>query len=161
MKKYFGSIKKSIDRGMITVGVKSANMLEINKIKGYITTLSDQKEQMIMEMGKKVYEMYIHEELDLEEIKLACSGIMSIDKKIEEKMDEMKAIEVEEEEILQGMKNEGSIVCTCGQVVPKDAKFCTACGKQLKEEKSNVCQCGNSLPKGAKFCTKCGKKVLE
>lgn len=56
VKKYFGSIKKSIDRGMITVGVKSANMLEINKIKGYITTLSDQKEQMIMEMGKKVYE---------------------------------------------------------------------------------------------------------
>lgn len=161
MKKYLDSIKKSIDKGMITVGVKSANMLEINKINGYISTLLDRKKDMVSKMGSNVYKMYLQDVLDLEEIKKDCSSIMAIDKKIEEKFDELEAIKIEEEEILKGKEDEDNVVCTCGQVVPKEAKFCIACGKQLKETKDAVCECGNPLTKEAKFCTKCGKKVLE
>lgn len=129
MKKYFESIKKTIDKGVITVGVKSANMLESNKIKGYISTLEDQKEQMIKEMGKKAYEMYVHDSLDLEKIKESCLKISSIDEKIEEKEKELENIQKEEEEIL----GEKKAVCECGSPIPEGAKFCTNCGKKVSE----------------------------
>ncbi|MCX7600221.1 MAG: zinc-ribbon domain-containing protein, partial [Armatimonadetes bacterium] len=49
----------------------------------------------------------------------------------------------------------------CSAAVPREARFCTQCGKRLKStQQAATCpKCGERLPAGAKFCPECGSKV--
>ncbi len=50
----------------------------------------------------------------------------------------------------------------CGNRMPQDSKFCSACGASKPVEQSNnwKCSCGNDNA-GGKFCSNCGKKRPE
>lgn len=50
-------------------------------------------------------------------------------------------------------------VCTCGNHMTGNAKFCSECGGKKPEEQTDQwkCSCG-SKNSGGKFCNNCGKK---
>lgn len=48
--------------------------------------------------------------------------------------------------------------CECGHENPKNAKFCSECGKPQKKEKA-CAKCGFVNSEQAKFCTNCGEKL--
>ena len=47
---------------------------------------------------------------------------------------------------------------SCGQLNPKNSKFCLACGKPFGP---SCAACGQSLPPQSKFCNACGEKVAS
>lgn len=153
MKSYLESIKKEIDKGVLSASVKSSTLLETNKIKSYINNLNSKKETMFKVMGEQIYELYINKELEMDKVNNFCLEILEIDKDIKSQYLELEKIKKKEEEILG--KDSDEIVCSCGQTLKKDAKFCTSCGEAV----AKVCECGTQLDVGAKFCTNCGKKV--
>ncbi len=58
---------------------------------------------------------------------------------------------------------EGAEACACPdckQAVPREAKFCPACGHQLLVFQQ-CSQCGKNLPASAKFCVQCGRQVEQ
>jgi len=50
-------------------------------------------------------------------------------------------------------------LCTCGQTLPADSRFCPACGTNLVNTGSRCPSCGGQLGPGARFCKACGSPV--
>jgi membrane protease subunit (stomatin/prohibitin family) len=48
----------------------------------------------------------------------------------------------------------------CQQTIPKEARFCPACGHQILVFQQCP-HCGENLPTKAKFCIQCGKEVEQ
>ncbi len=46
----------------------------------------------------------------------------------------------------------------CGEVVSANARFCSACGKEIIRKKF-CSSCGQEVPFGARFCSACGNKI--
>jgi len=46
----------------------------------------------------------------------------------------------------------------CGNVIPKDSRFCPLCGHQQLVY-SQCASCGKNLPPNAAFCPRCGQAV--
>ena len=128
----FGRIKRTIDKGVTTVSVKSTGLLESTKVKGFISSLTDQREEMIKDLGNIVYSLYSNDNLDKEQIIQKCNEIKLIEDKIKEKQIELERIQKEQEEIL-GNNGQGSAVkCECGAVLQAESNFCVKCGKKIK-----------------------------
>ena len=53
------------------------------------------------------------------------------------------------------------ICSTCGQDIPREARFCPRCGTaQQEEQKERFCsQCGTKQAAGAAFCHNCGHRL--
>ena len=49
-------IKNTFSKGLTILNVKTANFLEINKIKTYITTLQTEIDTLKMELGSELYQ---------------------------------------------------------------------------------------------------------
>lgn len=62
---FFDKIKESIDK----VSIKAKETIEINKIKGQISKIQEQKRKAFEELGSIVYEMLGADNLELEKLK--------------------------------------------------------------------------------------------
>lgn len=159
MKSYFESIKEGIDRSVVNAGVKSANILEMNKIRGYIRMLEEKRTEKKVELASEVYNMYRKDSLSINDISSFCREIEIIDDQIIEKSKEAEDLKKEEDEVLrretEAEKKKEVINCSCGQQLPMESKFCISCGNKMER----ICKCGKLVPEGAKFCISCGQKI--
>ena len=58
--------------------------------------------------------------------------------------------------VKEGVSEQDSIICSCGNRNEKDDKFCSSCGKPLHA----VCpKCGKIVDINDKFCPECGEKL--
>lgn len=129
MSTIFNKFKKSIDKGVATVSVKSNSMIEINKIKVHMDSLTDRIARKKVELGETVFNLYLEDIPNDEVVESLSEEIIELSNQLEEREKEIQAIKEEEEEIL------GS------------------------QDKTHLCSCGNQVPEGYSFCTKCGAKV--
>lgn len=130
----FKKLKKTIDKGVATVSVKSNSLIEINKINVHMNSLVEKIANKKVELGEMVYRMYIENNPDQEAIAALCQEIIGLKEQHKEKEKEIERIKQEEVEILGTDKTE--IKCSCGQIIPEEYSFCTSCGAKVAQEDS-------------------------
>lgn len=171
-----GRLKESIDKGIVSMSVKSSTYMETEKLKAKSGNVTEKMEVIIHELGAGVYGQWKAGTIDNGYIEQVCLRLKGLEDTVMEYQKQIEDLEREKEKILTGdtedgylAGQEGAVRCVCGRWNPPEAKFCTGCGKTLEREpegkSSNVpgiCGgCGRELEAGAKFCSGCGKAVKE
>ena len=169
-------LKKGLDKSIVSITVKSSTYLEIEKLKAKVSNVEEQILKEKQNLGMDLFEQWkatgeINEDL----IKTTFALILEQQKEIASYQEEIVKAEAEKDKIL----NEGSapvqstqpadgVVCTCGTVNSKEAKFCKGCGKKLEEvkqeevkteEKKYCPSCHAPQDPGARFCGECGTPI--
>lgn len=168
-----GKIKESIDKGLVSVSVKSGTYLETEKLKAKVSHVQEEIRNLKMEMGEKVYGQWKGGTVDASYIDMTCGVIQGKEEEIAQYQKQIDEITLEKEKILGGENRTetgtapaGGIQCSCGKVNAPGARFCKGCGRKLEEaaapqpQVSTVCpQCGAVLEEGARFCCECGASI--
>lgn len=167
MTEFFDKLKEGIDK----VSIKVKETIEINKIKGQISKIQEQKKRAFEELGSIVYEMLNSDNLDTEKLKEKTEAIKEFERQIKEKEQEIMEFQTKAQKEIEGLKSIHK--CECGAVIPEGSKFCVKCGKKIeiieeqtvkseqKTETAPHCECGAVIPLGAKFCIKCGRSLIS
>ena len=167
MKKITSLSKKATEAVSDTyklVSDKTGDIVKETKNKFNISDKNDEINEMYLNMGKTVYEMYINGEEVGDVFFKECKKIEKISKEI---------IEIKKTILY----NKGLRTCdNCNENISLDSKFCEHCGtkqnkvkiKQEKEENKEeskevivdkVCpECGTVMDIKSDFCKKCGHK---
>lgn len=123
---FFKNISKTFRETMGTVGKKTDEFVEIQKIRNRQGQLETRIENNYQEIGRKVYARYSNGEAFDEQTAALCQEIMRMEKEI--------ALCKE-----QAAEKKGLVICpSCSASVPKEASYCMHCGTQLpvkQEEK--------------------------
>ena len=122
---FFGNLSKTLKKTVDTVGKKTDEFVEIQKIRTRQHVLEDQIEKNYQDIGQIIYNRYLNGEAFDENLAGICKDITDLEKEIADCKDEVA-------------NKRGRVVCpACGANVPKDAAFCMCCGAAMpvKEEK--------------------------
>lgn len=168
----FGKIKESIDKGIVSVSVKSSTYLEIEKLKTKVRNTAGKMDIAASEMGAAVYSQWKDGSVNMEYIGTVCTHIKELEEEIAGYQAQIGQLEQEKAQILggdgtvAGAAGRGNgITCVCGCVNEQEARFCINCGKPLlkpeeREDTTRVCpSCGIEVERGARFCCGCGKSL--
>lgn len=139
-------IKNMFSKGLTTLNVKTANFLEINKIKTYISTLKGEIEALKLELGAALYENWKAGDAP------ATAEMEEKLRLIQEKEELIAAQEAEAERLAEMEKQilgeadkpaapaasepagDPVLVCpNCGQVYDRVFKFCRKCGTRMNQ----------------------------
>lgn len=107
MADFFAKLKKSFDKGVNTVSIKSNTLVEINKVKSEIHTLNTNIQQQKNELSNKFYSMYLQDEIDVEACKVFCEHIKELEAQVGEKEREIEGIKAKEEILLAEANKKG------------------------------------------------------
>lgn len=155
-------LKKSIDRGIVSVGVQSTTYLEIGKLRSRIGVLEDSIQQKKAEMGSGAYTYWKNGEDIAPYIEKISRDIWNLEQEIERHREKIAGLQAEKERVLSAndkVISTESVLCSCGEPNELGAKFCCACGKNLSSEMEmeGVCSaCGAHMAAEARFCQSCG-----
>lgn len=170
--KMFGKIKESIDKGIVSVSVKSSTYLEIEKLKTKVGNTAGKMDIAASEMGAAVYSQWKSGSVNMEYIGTVCTYIKELEEEIAVYQAQIGQLEQEKVKILGGDEAVpgtagcgNGITCACGYVNEQGARFCINCGKPLlkseePEDTTRACpSCGIEVERGARFCCGCGKPL--
>ncbi|WP_270807529.1 zinc ribbon domain-containing protein [Clostridium fessum] len=139
-------IKNTFSKGLTILNVKTANFLEINKIKTYITTLQTEIDTLKMELGRELYQNWAASETPVSE---AMEEKLNLIREKEVQIAEQKRAEaalLEQEKQILGetaqpaapvynnpsMPENPVLICpNCGQVYEQPSRFCRKCGTRM------------------------------
>jgi len=151
----FDKFKKSVNRGITTISVKTQGSMEKSKITMHIDSLEKEIEKTYSVIGKEAYAVWESEEKDFSALTEKFESIRETKEKIEGLKAEIESIAAKNNEILGKMGEEaeaeamaatqvvgaaqpvamqaaGNIVCpNCGQTYDTPVKFCRKCGQSL------------------------------
>lgn len=134
----FNRIKDSIDRGIVSVSVKSSTYLGVEKLKTKVENVTIELGNAAAEMGAAVYEQWKAGAVSMEYVENVCGHMKKLEEEIEEYQRQIQELEKEKQKILGG-EGQGNVKQT--------------------EEQNNVCVCGLRNEAGARFCIQCGKPL--
>lgn len=97
---FFSKFKKSLDKGVNTVSIKSNTMVEINKVKSNTTTLKNTIQAKKMEIANNFYDMYLEDAIEIEKCISICEEIKNLEAEIKVKEAEIEGIKAKEEILL-------------------------------------------------------------
>lgn len=170
----FEKIKESIDKGIVSVSVKSSTYLEIEKLKTKAGNTAGKMDIAASEMGAAVYGQWKDGSVNMEYIETVCTHMRELEDEIAGYQAQIGQLEQEKAKILGGdgtvagaAKNCNGIACECGCVNEQGARFCVSCGKLLlkpeeKVQTTRICpSCGMEVEAGARFCCGCGKPLEQ
>lgn len=126
---------------------------EVGDIEKQLTSLSEQRRDLMGDLGESLYEVVLSNRELLE-------GRESIVQRIQELDRQKKALEDEREELEKQKLNAiaTSEVCPqCGYPLVRDALFCVNCGVRLRRCDS----CGSVVSSNQRFCATCGHRLQE
>lgn len=162
------SFFEKLKHGAAEAGKKAQVTVEVNRLRMQTSSLRKEIQQLYAQMGEAVYKQL--ENGQQGELPEACIAMaQEIDQK-------RKDIALVEQKIME-LKNEAN--CTeCGQVNPRDSKFCSGCGSKISVESETgepkmveapsadialetvkCVSCGHELSPDKKFCGNCGKSL--
>lgn len=168
----FGKLKENLDKGIVSVSVKSSTYLEVEKLKTKAGNVLEKMKMASSEMGEAVYNQWKSGGIDQGYIEAVCSQIKEMEDEVEGYRNQIKELEHEKDKILgkggtepERAETLSGIFCDCGCQNESGARFCMQCGKELKapkepEETRMVCpSCGMETEPGARFCMGCGEPL--
>lgn len=168
----FGKLKENLDKGIVSVSVKSSTYLEVEKLKTKVGNVTDKIKATSSEMGETVYKQWNSDGINQEYIVSVCGKIKEMEEEIEGYRNQIEALEQEKNKILGkgGMERErpeldNGVACACGCINDAGARFCMQCGNELKAPKEpegtgRACpSCGAIAGPDARFCRGCGKPL--
>jgi hypothetical protein len=91
---FLSKAKESIQKGVSVASVKGKEAVDVQKIKGQIKKLVEEKDAALQELGSRVCEMNEAGTFDQDDIKTRCTAIAELTSQI-------KALEEEEQQIHQ------------------------------------------------------------
>jgi hypothetical protein len=162
-----GKFKKTLDKGVATVSVKSNEFIEITKLKTQNTTLEKEIDFLKTQLGAAYYSQWKSDQVESSSLEELCNDIKTKEDTIESNLEKIDDLQKENVQILGAHAQTGTVTCTCGKENSSAAKFCISCGNKLEVQPETVqsesldmkaCTCGNMVKKTAKFCSKCGNK---
>ena len=119
---FFGNLSKTLKKTVDTVGKKTDEFVEIQKIRTRQHALEDQIEKNYQDIGQIIYNRYLNGEAFDENLAGICKDITDLEKEIADCREDVA-------------NKRGRIVCpACGASVPKDAAFCMRCGAAMPEK---------------------------
>ena len=119
---FFGNLSKTLKKTVDTVGKKTDEFVEIQKIRTRQHALEDQIEKNYQDIGQIFYNRYLNGEAFDENLAGFCKDITDLEKEIADCREDVA-------------NKRGRIVCpACGASVPKDAAFCMRCGAAMPEK---------------------------
>ncbi|WP_151075055.1 zinc ribbon domain-containing protein [Flintibacter sp. KGMB00164] len=155
-------LRNSLDKGIVTIGVKSSTYLEIGKLKAKIEAVKSNVDKATFELGNSVFSYWVNNdgEIDCRRIEEACKNISELQREITRYQGAIEELEAEKARVLSGENgslSSNTVTCSCGQINEQGAKFCLQCGRALASAGLSCRFCGYTIEEGAKFCPNCGK----
>lgn len=154
MKGFFDKMKE----GAADAAKMAQRTVESTRIKGQILSRENDIERIYTRMGDRVFQAYLKQDLSESEefIQTSCREIMQLRKEISQMELKLRELKKEKE-------------CECGRVVPAEANYCPACGREFRDQtrpgeeeeaarpETVVCpSCLTENEEDAKFCFHCG-----
>ena len=167
----FEKLKKNIDKGIVSVSVKSSSYLETEKLKAKIDNIKSDSASQLQAMGDQIYQTWKESgTVDQAYIAEVCGKVQENENEIAFYEAKIEEVESEKNKILNNAANskpegtqnvEGGLVCSCGYVNDPSAKFCKVCGQKLEQPKAKKCcpNCHAEVEDDAKFCPECGSPI--
>ena len=125
---FFGNLSKTLKKTVDTVGKKTDEFVEIQKIRTRQHALEDQIEKNYQDIGQIIYNRYLNGEAFDENLAGICKDITDLEKEIADCKEDVA-------------NKRGRIVCpACGASVPKDAAFCMRCGYAGEGRRAGGCR---------------------
>lgn len=163
-----GRIKDSIDKGIVSMSVKSSTYLETEKLKTKVENTTGKIKAASMEMGAAVYEQWKVGAVKMDYIETMCGHMKEMENEIAGYQAQIDKLEQEKAKILGEEENSkaGGCICTCGYRSEPGANFCVHCGKPLPEpgkssEQKKCPVCGMDAESDARFCIGCGNPFVQ
>lgn len=100
-------------------------------------------------IGMDVYDLYKQGKVDIQELEVHFEKMQALEQEI---------ADLEAEKQKQEAKNKGVSICSCGQKLSSENRFCPGCGKPV-DNGMITCTCGNMVRKDLKFCSYCGRNL--
>jgi hypothetical protein len=97
----FSRAKESIQKGVTVAGVKGKEAVDVQKIKGQIKKLVEEKTAALEELGSRVCEMSEAGSFDQDDIKARCAAIAELASRIKGLEEEEQQIHLKAQESLQ------------------------------------------------------------
>ncbi len=126
--------------GGIAKGVDSAKegskvFVEKAKLNTQIQDVEKEKNKLILNMGKLVYNLQSNGEIHIEQCDGICESIMQLDRQIAELQEQVNVLNIPKTQTYGGQNIqqpiENGIQCQCGFMNKETAKFCAKCGQPL------------------------------
>lgn len=122
---FFKNISKTFRETMGTVGKKTDEFVEIQKIRSRQGQLENRIENNYLEIGRKVYCRYRNGEAFDEQTAVLCQEIMKMEKEIAGCREQVA-------------EKKGLTICpSCGAGVPRESSFCMHCGASVSSKKED------------------------
>ena len=134
MADFFETMKENLTKGVATVSTGSKNVIEKTKINSIIKSLEDEKKQLLILLGNKVFNFCSeNEEGDIprENIISFCEQIEKRNAQIEEQKAKIEELNAELSQIKGSFNTNISKVCSCGHENAHNANFCAKCGNKI------------------------------
>lgn len=140
-------LKNTFSKGLTVLNVKTANFLELNKIKTYIATLNADITALRSEIGSLVYEDWKKSgAIELETIEEKLLLIREKEQQIQAQEKEAARLTEEEKQILGEQENKGQTTAPAADV-------------DLAEPVYTCPSCGQTYEQVFRFCRKCGTRL--
>ncbi len=116
-----------------------------------LRALERERMNHLLELGRKVYELWKKEELTSELIKEECQGVMSVEEEVHSLNEQMQKLR----------KQRDYLVCSsCGKRLLERQRYCPACGFERSPARS-CSNCGEEVNEEDLYCGKCGASLEE
>ena len=131
--------KRTLEKGITTLNVKTNNFMEESKCKTYIVTLEKEISNLKLSIGNSVYDNWSNNEDMTNGIEEFLQKIKEKEQEIRMQEERIRQLSVEEKQIF-GVVDDRTAVsgdfvyCSqCGAKNASNFKFCVKCGTSLKD----------------------------
>lgn len=158
----FGNIKARLIQSIGLFGEKSKEAWNVANLKAQIWMLKRQKNRLMFELGKIVYDSYMQNIEENSAINLKIAEIKEMDEEIEHCQESIEMVISTAKGIIARHLSQEEIICSCGATIEYGTRFCGICGKNVAEFLKQL-EKGREIPTKAssKFCGICGNPREE
>ncbi len=133
----FDVMKSKINKGLITVSVKTSSSMEKAKLNIYMESVQGEIKKLKQDLGYKVYELWEKESFELGEIENELRAIKEKQSVVDDLQKQIQNIDEQANNILgtpdkiEEQEAEGCTCAECGAAYAKRINFCVQCGNKI------------------------------
>lgn len=176
MPNFMDKIRGAVDRGVVSVGAKSKELMEIAQIQSSIKRLEQERNVRLHRLGESIYRMLVNGgDPDVEALKPLVGSVRGLDERIAKARARIVHLQEDTQRTIEAARaftEEPLAGCPCGSPLRETSRYCPRCGRDVSQivadaqrthatspppRPSTTCsRCGRPLPAGVRFCAACG-----